>query len=125
MPGSAFYATHLDGNVNNQKINTVFEHIIDWLDDDPAGSIPPVTINSNAATGGHIVAIDMVFGETPPNSIAVTVANRHGVTIFSGVASASGRLDLESPVPFVGPLVVTLSQNVVASANGKTIVTVI
>ena len=116
--GSTYYAPS-QGTPNTYE-NTLSEHRIAWADGATAETIPNEDIPTNYGNGGHIAAIGVKFGATAPNTVTVTISDAHGIPICSGTVTASGRVDLSSPVPYVGVLTVAHSGNTTANALGDT-----
>jgi len=119
MAADATYSTAGTGTPNVNE-NALFEHKIAWVDGATAGTIPTEAIPINNGNGGHIAAIGVKFGATAPNTVTVTISDAHGIPICSGTVTASGRVDLSSPVPYVGVLTVAHSGNTTVNALGDT-----
>jgi len=123
MAADAIYSTEKQGTPNTYE-NTLTEHKIAWVDGATAGTIPNEDIPINNGNGGHIAAIGVKFGATAPNTITVTISDNHGIPICAGTLTASGRMELTTPIPFpipyVGVLTVAHSGNTTVNALGDT-----
>ena len=120
MAAESTYYAPSQGTPNTYE-NTLSEHRIAWVDGATAGTIPNEDIPINYGNGGHIAAIGVKFSiVTIPNTITVTISDSHGIPICSGTLTATGRIDLSSPVPYVGVLTVAHSGNTTVNALGDT-----
>ena len=124
MAASAIYDLAGSGSVLWIAQNANVEHKISWQDGSTAGTIPSINLPVGNASGGHICAVGVKFGATAPNTITVTISDSHGITIFTGTLTASGRIDMDKQVPFVGPLTVAHSGNTTVNALGDTYIMV-
>jgi hypothetical protein len=126
MAASATYAPGLSGTVLGYHQNSLFEHSIAWVDGATAGTIPNATIPTSNVTAGFIVAVGVKFSEvTVPNTITVTITDsQHGIQIFTGTLTATGRIELDANIPYAGELTVAHSGNTTVNALGTTYILV-
>lgn len=125
MAASATYAPALSGTVLGYNQNSLFEHSIVWQDGATAGTIPNATIPGGNVSAGFIVAVGVKFSAvTVPNTITVTITDSHGIQIFTGTLTATGRIELDANIAFAGPLTVAHSGNTTVNALGTTYILV-
>lgn len=101
--------------------NSVYRIPIDFADDASPGTFTDTTISTGDVSGGMIVRVAVVFGETAPNTLTVTIKDSDGVTLITETVTATGNLYIESPIAFKGDLTLSLSGNTTASATGKVV----
>ena len=69
---------------------------------------------------GFLAGVAVKFGTTAPTSGTVfDVTDADGIVIATGALTASGRLTIDKPIPFIGNLTVSSTGNAVNSATGK------
>jgi hypothetical protein len=72
---------------------------------------------------GILLDVKVKVGETPPNSLTVTVTDIDGVVLISGTLAADGILVPDNgPISFIGQLTVALTGNTTANAIGNCMV---
>ena len=116
MAATAVYSGVVTGSASNMQQNVQVKHVFTFSDGATAGTIPVYTVSP--APTGLLMGIGVVFGATAPNTLTVTVKDADGLTIATGTVTASSRIELLAPVPFVEGMTVTLSGNTTVNALG-------
>jgi len=102
----------------------------------PIGLVKEFTASADLATipvelvpdeSGFLVGIDVVFdATTPPNSVVVAFQSIDGVVLYTPAAkTASGRIEIDPAIPFVGGYKLAPTGNTTNSAKAKIICLVV
>lgn len=88
------------------------------------GSVPSFLYNDQS---GFISCVDVVFGPIPPSSVIVDLRTVDNVSLPGFPAepkTESGRIELDSPVPFSGGVIAVITGNTNPYAQGSVILQV-
>lgn len=93
----------------------IWEQVITFVDDNPVAGVTDEVLGTYS---GMLRSVRILFGTPAPDTFTVTVKDSTGnVLVTDASVTASGSLTIDTPIPFVGGLTLSLEDNTTADAE--------